>query len=82
MSAAELCRVLQVELGRSGEVQPHTLRTWRNGHAAVPLEAMLAVAELVNFRFPGMELLLLGEAIDDEDRRRQAYHDLVSRQTE
>jgi hypothetical protein len=36
------------------------------------VEALLVVADLVNFRFPGIELLLLGETVDDEHRRREA----------
>jgi hypothetical protein len=80
MSGTDLCHHLQAELGRSREVQPHTLRTWRNGQAAVPLEAMLVVADLVKFRFPGIELLLLGEAIDNEARRQEAYVALVESQ--
>lgn len=46
----------------------------------MPLEAMLVVADLVKFRFPGIELLLLGEAIDNEARRQEAYVALVESQ--
>jgi hypothetical protein len=76
-TAAELCQRIEHELGREKALQPATLRTWRNGRAAVPMEALLVVADLVNFRFPGIELLLLGETIDDEQRRRAAYDALT-----
>lgn len=72
-TVADLCQHVERELGRDRGLQPATLRTWRNGKAPVPMEALLVVAELVNFRFPGIEFLLLGEAIDDEQRRREAY---------
>jgi hypothetical protein len=77
LTVADLCRRLQTDLGRSRALQPATLRSWRNGQAAVPLEAMLVLADLTRMRFPGLELLLLGESIDDEARRRQAFKTLV-----
>ena len=77
LTVADLCRYLQKELGRTHEMQPATLRSWRNGQAPVPFEATLVLADRTRMRFPGLELLLLGEPIDDEDRRRKALSRLV-----
>jgi hypothetical protein len=81
MTGSELCQHLDQTLARSHQMQLATLRTWRNGTAAVPLEALLSIADLVHFRFPGFELLLLGETIDNESRRRDAYRRILSRST-
>lgn len=72
LSSVDLCGHLEKELARSRQLQPSTLRAWRSGRQAVPVEALLVVAELANFRFPGLEVLLLGEAIDDPAKRRKA----------
>lgn len=77
LTVADLCRYLQKELGRTHGVQPATVRSWRNAQAPVPFEAVLVLAERTRMRFPGLELLLLGEPIDDEDRRRAALQRLV-----
>ena len=79
LTLADLCRHLQRELERPQEMQPATLRAWRNGQAAVPLEAMLVIADLARMRFPGLEVLLFGESIDDEARRRSAFNDLIEK---
>lgn len=77
LTIADLCRHLQGELERPHEMQPATLRSWRNGQAAVPLEAMLVIADVARMRFPGLEILLFGESIDDEARRRSAFEELI-----
>jgi len=77
LTALGLCKHLGEVLEREGPIQATTLRTWRSGTAPVPLEALMAVADLARFRFPGFEILMLGEAIDDENRRRDAYNRLI-----
>ena len=81
LPATELCLLLEDQLAREQRLQPSTLRTWRSGQVAVPLEAMLVVAEQNNFRFPGLEVLLLGDTVDDPDRRVKALAALVARTT-
>lgn len=77
LTVADLCRYLQKQLRRPHEMQAATVRSWRNGQAPVPFEAVLVLVDRTRMRFPGLELLLLGEPIDDEDRRRMALQRLV-----
>lgn len=79
LTALGICEHLGQVLDRKNSIQPATLRTWRSGAAPVPLEALIALTDLNRFRLPGFEILLLGEAIDDEQRRREAYLQLVNR---
>lgn len=82
LTAVDLCHHLERDLDRGHELQPSTLRAWRTGLQAVPLDATLVVADLVSFRFPGVEVLLLGEQIDDPQRRREAFIALVNSMNE